>query len=537
MKRKYMMALASLALCGSMSAQDIYKVEAFSGSDLNGTARYVGMGGAMNALGADLSAMGTNPAAIGMFRRSDAAFTGSATVQPNGREFGDINKARGSFDQAGFVYSAKLGNSGVKYFNMGFNYQKRRNFKNFIGLDNVALDNGLSQSWQMRDLARTNGGWLDLNPDYGGDDYKRTTPLTVVGYDSQLITEETDDEGRLTGYTPSFANRYNYARAQWGGIQQYDFNVSLNWNDQVYGGLTIGAYNVNMYTRTDYAEELVDGSGATDVYRMSNAESVTGTGFDFKLGVIFRPIEDSPFRIGLAVSSPLFLNLTQNSYLYMNTPYGYTDSNGQSFDRTEADVEIGDYDYNIYTPWRFNLSMATTVSDFLALDAEYEVSRYQGAQVRYPDGDYYYYDDVWSSSKDRELGKEIDTHLQAVHTFRVGAELKVAKGVYLRAGYNYVSAPMKDEAYLNLFTDSPSYAYSTNTDYVNLGEIHRATAGLGVRGKHFYADFAYQYQRQQGTAFAFDGGSDPSTGNFQYLQGQKVDLNRHNAMLTIGYKF
>ena len=92
MKRKSLIALAGLALCGSLQAQDIYKVEMLSGSDLNGTARFVGMGGAMNALGADLSTMGTNPAAIGMYRRSDVAATASTTSQPNGGKLGDINK-------------------------------------------------------------------------------------------------------------------------------------------------------------------------------------------------------------------------------------------------------------------------------------------------------------------------------------------------------------------------------------------------------------------------------------------------------------
>ena len=67
LRKYYSLAVASL-LCGTLQAQDIYKVETFSGSDLNGTARFVGMGGAMNALGADLSTMGSNPAGIGMFR-------------------------------------------------------------------------------------------------------------------------------------------------------------------------------------------------------------------------------------------------------------------------------------------------------------------------------------------------------------------------------------------------------------------------------------------------------------------------------------
>ena len=52
MKRTYLL-LGALVFALPLSAQDIYKVESFSSEDLNGTARYVGMGGAMNALGAD----------------------------------------------------------------------------------------------------------------------------------------------------------------------------------------------------------------------------------------------------------------------------------------------------------------------------------------------------------------------------------------------------------------------------------------------------------------------------------------------------
>lgn len=532
-----MMALASLALCGSMSAQDVYKVETLSGSDLNGTARFVGMGGAMNALGADLSTMGTNPAAIGLYRRSDVALTGSATIQPNGKSFGDIDKARASFDQAGFVYACKMGGKNMKFVNVGFNYQKRRNFKNFIGLDNIATQGGMSQSWQMMDLAYYGDRWLDLSPE--SDDYKKTTPLTVVGYDAQMIAPQRDENGNLLGYEPSYANRYDYRRAQWGGIQQYDFNLSFNWKDQLYAGLTIGAYNVNMHTRTDYAEELADGEGNTGIYNMQNAESLTGTGFDVKLGFIFRPIQESPFRIGVAVSTPIFFDLTQNSYIYMSSPYGYEDDKGNQYERTEADAEIGNFDYRIRTPWKLNLSMATTVDKFLAIDAEYEISNYQGAQVRYPDYDGYYYG-YTSSSKDEAMGEEIDACLQPVHTFRIGAEALVAPRVFARLGYNFVSAPMKDDAFLNLFTNSPSYAYSTNTDYVNLGAINRVTAGLGYRGKHFYADLACQFQKQRGKAYAFHLPSDDGTNNMSVvnrLQGQSVQLNRHNVMLTVGYKF
>ena len=536
MTRKQSLLLTGMALCGALHAQDIYKVEMLSGSDLNGTARYVGMGGAMNALGADISTMGTNPAAIGLYRRSDAAFTVSTTAQPNGREFGDINKVRPSFDQAGFVWAIPMSSDEVPFVNIGFNYQKKRNLKNYIGLEGIGLRDGMSQSWQMIDLAMDlNGNWLDLSP--GSEDYLKTTPLAVVGYDAQLIAPTYDEDGRLTGYEPSFADAYTYRRAQWGGVQQFDFNLSFNWQDQVYGGLTVGAYNVDIHSQTEYAELLRDANNATGVYNLFNAESLTGVGVDVKLGIILRPIEDSPFRLGFAVSTPTFFDLTQSSYLYMNSPYGYTDDKGQQYDRTEADVEVGDFDYRIHTPWKFNLSMATTVGNVLAVDAEYEFSGQQGAQVRYPD---FAYGDWWdsyysSSTKDRALAREIDDRMQAVHTFRVGAEVKLAPGVYGRVGYNYVSSPFKKDAFLNLFTESPSYAYSTNTDYVNLGAINRVTAGLGFRGKHFYADFAYQYQQQQGDVYAFHLPEAHSMAN--RLEAQPFDLNRHNFMLTLGYRF
>ena len=101
--KKTLIFSASLFAATSLLAQDIYKMEAFTSSDLNGTARFVGMGGAMNALGADISVINTNPAGIGMFRRSDVSFSAGFNVQPNGQEFYDIGKARPSFDQAGFV--------------------------------------------------------------------------------------------------------------------------------------------------------------------------------------------------------------------------------------------------------------------------------------------------------------------------------------------------------------------------------------------------------------------------------------------------
>ena len=67
MKSKYIFFAVSLFTALSVNAQETYENAKLAGEDLNGTARYVGMGGAMEALGADISTIGTNPAGLGLF--------------------------------------------------------------------------------------------------------------------------------------------------------------------------------------------------------------------------------------------------------------------------------------------------------------------------------------------------------------------------------------------------------------------------------------------------------------------------------------
>ena len=108
---RHMIAIAALGLVSlSVAAQETYQSSALAGDDLNGTARYVGMGGAMEALGADLSTMGTNPAGIGLFRKSQAAVSfGFQSIEGNELSFTDASRTKASFDQAGAVATMKTG--------------------------------------------------------------------------------------------------------------------------------------------------------------------------------------------------------------------------------------------------------------------------------------------------------------------------------------------------------------------------------------------------------------------------------------------
>lgn len=531
MTTKKTLTAALLLLALPLSAQDIYKMEMFSGNDLNGTARFVGMGGAMSALGADLSTMTTNPAATGLYRRSDIAVSASVLSQPNAEDFYGIDKTRLSFDQAGFVYAMPVGDE-VRYVNFGFNYQKRRNLKNYIGVNNFATG-GLSQTQQMMDLAYTSNGWLDLSNE---NDRAYTTPLTVAGYETYLL-----DGDATNGYSPLSASRYNYQRVQYGGVHEFDFNVSMNWNDQVYVGLTFGIYDVDIHSKTFYTEESLystTGNSFTDRYGVNNLEELTGTGYDMKLGVIFRPIEDSPFRVGVAVHTPIFFDLTSRYDLNVASTFSSTDASSTEADKNYSYSISDGQDYKIRTPWKFSLSAATTIGKSVALDAEYEYRDYGATRVRYPRYNSWW-EDSWSDSEnDQGLEQEAKKYLKGVSTFRIGAEWRVVPGAYLRLGYNYESSPFDKKAFLNEFAEGSSYYYSSGTDYANLSAINRVTAGFGVRGKHWYADFAYQYQHQTANFYAFHVPTENVYDNeTNALSAAKVDLNRHQAMLTIGYKF
>lgn len=546
MKKIFICAAALAAFgFGTASAQDIYKVEQVSTSDLDGDARFVGMGGAMGALGANISAMSTNPASTGLYRRSDVSLTAGLLAEPyNGTMQVGAGKTKGSFDQVGFVYSVDLGNSsGVKFVNMGFNYHKSKNFKNYIGMNNVALpkfmDNGvpqgMSQSWEFCDLAADlQGNLLDLGYE---PDRENTTPTTLLAYDTYLI-DAVDENGESVGdrdvridrYVPSYANRYNYHRGQWGGVHDYDFNISLNINERVYLGAVLGVHNVDMHSALLYDEELFQNGNVNDTggYTMFTEESLTGSGVDGKFGIIVRPIDESPFRVGLSVTTPTAYDLESRGYAELATPY--LDANGNTCCQN---VELTN-SYRIRTPWKLDVSAATTIGTRFALDAEYQLMNYSSASVRYANTESW---QAGNFSSDVYLQDEINSYLKNVHTLRVGAEARLSDNFSARLGYNYVTSPFDKDAYLNLLVDGSSYYYATNTDYVNLGATNRITAGLGYHCRSFYFDVAFLHSRQNADVYAFHYNIDDRNGVENDLPAQKFNLIRNQAMFTVGFKF
>ena len=518
--RKKILTLALCALGVSASAQDIYTMGKFAGEDLNGTAKFVGMGGAMSALGAEISTMGTNPAGIGLFRHADVSTSLSVLMQAEGEKFDTHGKSRVSYDQIGLVYPIKTDMGSMRYFNVGFNYHKRNNFFALTEADQAL--SGASQTWAMTDAASY----------WGGID--NATPLTVAGYQTYLYNKlgTTDDKG-YDQYSIYNATGNSYRKWTTGGVQQYDFNLSTNISDRYFFGLTIGVYNVDIDSYSQYSEDLAFTNGkSSGSYMLENSRTLVGNGVDVKFGTIIYPLEGSSFRFGISVSTPVWYSLTASNVSTINSNI-YNQSKGV-FENYDYTTTISDHDFNINTPWKFNVSAAGTLGNFLALGAEYEYSDYSSTKLTYDD-----IDNDWnwgSTTKDRELNRQASRYLKGVSTIRLGAEAKLDYGLSLRLGYNYVSSPMKSNALQNQFINSASIDYSTSTNYTNLSDINRFTAGLGYKATHFYADFAWQYQKQTGDFYAFSTqqGND-ATENLAPCT--KLKLDRSQLLFTLGYKF
>ena len=218
---------------------------------------------------------------------------------------------------------------------------------------------------------------------------------------------------------------------QWGYVGKYDLNISGNLGNRVYLGATVGIHDVHYNSVADYAELAANGS---DFINVIEENRISGTGFDVKAGIIFRPVESSPFRIGLSVATPTFYDLTVSNYteLYYEaydeaSNNVYTDNEGISYD----------YDFRLDSPWRFSASLGHTIGNMLALGATYEYADYGSTDNREIDGyDYYGYE---TSSSDRAMNNHTEKSLKGVSTLKVGAELRPDPAMALRLGFNYVS--------------------------------------------------------------------------------------------------
>ncbi len=515
MKRFIYTALMS-ALMIPASAQNAYLAYNLANSDLNGTARNIGMGGALGALGADLSAINNNPAGTGIYRRSDASFTFGGVFTGNQGAMGH-DRGRISFDQAGVLFVLGGDNGDLRNINFGINYQKKRNFlSNFNSDLNL---NGGSQTFQLAEMSTD--AYYDENnfgilADHTAPMHNETGDLVYDGVFDDNYQPWKKGENEKFQYIGIPASAANYSRATYGSNSQIDFNLSANIADRFFAGVSVGIYTATFDREAAYMEknEYAD-------YTLRNRYHFSADGVDVKLGVIFRPVEDSPFRIGLTAHTPIWYKVRDYNNISLTAQTIYENT-------VEGDYTTDEFECNYRTPWKFGVSLGHTIGNFLALGAEYEYSDLTSCK--------YYSNRGYASSFD-PVNENIKSNLKPQHTLKLGVEAKPDDAFSVRLGYNFISSPFKNDAYNHLDYNS-SY---TETDYTNWKDIHRITFGIGYRYKGGYIDLAYQYQMQNGDFYAYDYGGDyhlySDTGSAGAPSPTKITNNRSQVVATLGFKF
>lgn len=532
---------AMLPALGVMQAQTSYEAVSLLDTDLSGTARYVGMGGAMSALGADMSAMSTNPAGTALYRSWDVAlsFGGNGVVQHTAS---NSNRARlfssyGSFDNAGVVIATKKSNEDIlRFVNFGFNYRNVKRYGGKMGMTSH-LGRKFSQTEQMAWQAWENVGNIDytyfdpgsahnlfdmnyfMDNNYGW--------MTLLGAYADLMgiypIKDTDgnimhdEEGYvMEDYWYTGSNSCNYTETLSGGIDAYDFNLSFNFSDIVYLGATFTKYSVDRNLESAYSEEFNGGS-----YTLQNFYRTTGSGYDLKLGVIVRPFVESSFRFGVAASTPTVYTLRDYNSAIISSHFLAT-GGGWQLDTYSKDAFGGDCytDYTMLAPMKANISLGGTIGRSLALGAEYEYSDYASTVLYYSDG-----------VENTVMNEHTSANFTGQHTLRLGAE-KTFGSFYTRLGYNYQTGGYKSDAWKMI----PVNSVQTNTAYANLRSTQNFTCGLGFRGDVFYADAALLYSTQKSDFYPFvDILNDVDVAG--QLQATSLSRNLVKGMLTVGMRF
>ena len=485
-------SVLAMTISLAVGAQTSFDAAKLYEEELNGTARYVGMGGAMGAFGSDPSVISHNPAGIGTYRKSDINFSISSfgtsvntdpfvtkahQVTSNGRTYyshnykSDINL---SFDSFAAIFSGS--DSGDNYLNFGVSYHKLQN--------------------------------MDRNLDYV-DAF-----LDADGYE---VWREYKDHQR---------NK----------IGSWDFNISANMSDKIYFGLTFGVLATDTWSEGyfwDYYEtgmhpDYPDGLRYTCVDKMNESN---GSGWNMALGTIIRPIP--AIRLGVAVKSPTYFRQTLDYADYLYAIMG---------DQKSGDKSPNSIDYKFTSPWSIDLSAGLTFggeSFSMALGAEYEKHFTQRSSL---------------TIGNTRLETQGAIDYQDYSVYKLGTEVNLGN-ISLRGGYNYKQSMFTPEyERFDLNTDERIYPYLWDTYFNGWGyddagnlvvgrtdfQIDRLcdtqyfTGGIGYcstpdgDGTQFYIDLAYIH------------GIRNSVVNVnEYIEDVDVNYNykSNRVMLTIGWNF
>lgn len=538
MKRITCLFISAFFLAGGVAyAQGEMDAYRMSQTDLNGTARYLGMSGAFGALGGDISSMSTNPAGLGIYRSSEVVTTISlssikANTNWNGSK-ADESKTRFNFDNIAYVGYFPTGNDeGLVGWNLGVSYNRVKNFNRTYRM-NGAQDFSLAD--YMADLSfGTVEGDLIYDKNGGYDPYNNPNVpwLSTLGYEAGFFEpyqqggkeyHSSFGEEKNGSWLPYSPQNVDLLVNEKGSIGQYNFSFATNISDRFFLGATVAVTDMDYSLSTKYTEEF---STTTSAW-LDNGLTTSGTGYAFNLGAIVRPTDF--LRLGVAYNSPTWYKLTD--YFHGSAE---TIINGQTWGGVHNTPDYQSGSYHLRTPDRWIFSAAGVGKNFL-VSVDYELTNYKRMNVNDLDG------------KDLQGTDDLKKDFGMSGTLKVGAEVKITPRFSVRAGTLWRTSPMKQHVKdgipainpetgghyadaIGIVGTIPNYTVDKGTNSYSIGLGYRFTPS-------FYADLACVYREYKEDAYAFPSTFNPDGSIVVKSDPASLKTKTTQIALTLGYKF
>lgn len=476
------------------SAQTLDDALRFSEGGSLGTARSLGTANSMSAIGAEWTALQSNPAGLAAFRGTELSFT-VAGLQ-TGTSESEIDGTPSSSDldgnfrlalpQIAAVFAREPIGSRWTQFNFGIGVSQTRRHEETIAFD--AATPGSISDFFLDDANRypLDGG-LRIIDDNG---FARVdNPLTLaelssfgsgLAYDVILI--DGDDGSEAPGF---YTSAYNFNAREIdgepgtplrkvGNVRRRGYNASVdlsfaaNYDETFLFGGTLGIVNSSFEENNDYVErdDADDIAVFNDLQFLQNTRT-SGTGILGRFGVIYRASQ--AIRLGLAYHTPT-VTFAEESYSTQLT-YRFTED-GNFNDNSAASPEAAETDFRYRTPSQFRVSAAAILGKRGFLSAELGYIDYSAGKFTIDDefdGD---------GSRAAELNEAIENSLRPNIQFRVGGEANLSP-VQVRAGFEYLGTPLED--------------VTVNGENVSEDPTFGITAGLGYRSGRLGLDLGYRY--------------------------------------------
>ncbi len=486
----------------------------YSMTDHGGTARSKAIGGAVGALGGDLSAAYVNPAGLGLYRTSELVFTPSFHFNNNKSTYlGSEKKERKSandFNNVGMVlprdgsYNGRWSN-----FTFAIGMVNTANFNNRFVLSGNNNQSSFSEKY-LEELVKNNV--TDPNKAATNFPYGSSLAFNTYLIDTLLNPNNTIKGYRSLAPIASGLQQENTVTTV-GGIRDFFMSASANYSDKLYFGGTVIFSRLSYERNSVYREsDMTKKLNNFNYFESEDYLYTSGVGTGIKLGVIARPVKE--YRIGISYHSPIVYTMIDNYSAKITTDLEGYMGNGvlkqSSLDLNNG--SMGEYQYSFTRPSKLLLGMCYTLGadenvknqkGFITADVEYD--NYKNAKFR-PSLNAYN-----NSGADylNEVNGVIQNEYKSGLNLRLGGELKF-NTLMARAGFNYMT---------NTFT-----ANDLSNKRMN------ASAGVGYRNKGYFVDITYVYQMWNNAYF-------PYRLEQAFFAPSYMKTSSSNIILSIGLKF